>query len=422
MATKPGTFFTHATLLKYSVGPAFGFDTKLPVPDIPNGYVPGQGVSAEQVNQQMSIIGDWLTNWLILGSAVAGLDAHLVETNGSGETRVATGIFGGTLAAGPGLVVTENAGIQSMTVFNSKPNGNALEIGATSTIAAAIVTNNGVGPGLTVDSVGGEGARVTAGGSLTGGVFTGGPGGGTGVTGIGLGTGHGLNGVAGPGGCGVQAIGVATSFLPAAAFFGSLFPAAQVRGTWYAQPTVVPSAPIDGDFWKRPGTATIERGGLEWEDAAGTVSGGAAGKQRAHSTTNGFGYGYAESLGDTSEDATSTLDKVTLAMGQSAGQAAQPDGDYIVEFSATIRLGVLALIGTRAIVNFIYPGGSVSTRMDFNIRDERKTVSYFIKHRLINPAGPDLFKIQIASDAGAPGVTAIVLIDNARIVARGSYE
>ena len=422
MATKPLTVFTFAIDPVFLSGPANTFATKIVPGTSDQGFIPGQGVNAEWANYLLHWTGTWITNWINLGSFVATLDAHIVETNASGEISVAAAILGGTLAAGPGLVVQENAGIQSATISNSKPAGNALEIVATSTIAACIITNNGAGLGLTVDSVSGEGARVTAGGSANGGVFTGGSGGGTGLTGIGLGVGCGVTGVAGPNGCGIFAIGVATSPLPAASFFGSIAPAAQVRGTWHAQPTVEPTAAVDGDFWKRPGVVSVERGGLEWEDPAGGVSGGSAGKQRAHSTANGFGFGYAESLGDTPEDASATLDKVTLSMGVAAGEAAQPNGDYIVEYSAMIRLGALALLGTRAIVTFISPAGSISTRIDFTIVGERKPVSFFVKHSLVNPGAPDIFKIQIASDAGAPGPTAIVLIDEARIVARGAYE
>jgi len=423
MATKPGSTYTHATDLTFTSGPANTFDTKLPVPFPAQGFIPGTGADAEHVNTLFNITGDWITSWLALGSAVAGLDAHLVETSGSGETRIATGIFGGTLAAGPGLVVTENAGIQSATIFNSNAAGNALEVGATSTIAAAIITNNGNGVGLTVDSVGGEGVRVTAGGTLTGLVSTGGPAGGTGVTGIGLGGGFGLNGVAGPTGGGVQALGIATSPQPALAALGSIFPAAQVRGTIYMQPTVVPGTPIDGDFWKRPGTVSLERGGLEWQDPAGGALGAAPGKQRAHSTTEGFGYGYAESLGDTSEAATSTINKVTMSMGSSSGKFNQPNGNYIVEYSATVRLGAGAGLGIRAVVTFLSPGsGSVATYTDFAAVGERKTVSFFMRHTLANPGGPDLFHLAIASNGGAPGPASEVIIDNARIVARGSYE
>jgi hypothetical protein len=436
MPTKPATTYTFATSLNYAAGPFIGSATKTLPGDIPNGFVPGTGIVAEWNNYMFHWSGTWITDWVDQGSFLADLDAHIIETNASGETNIASMQIGGTTSGSFAMRLVENSGAPSATLVatNTSGNdclnattvggtGNAVEATCSGTGAAIKVTNSGTGEGMLVDSFANEGLRVTGGGGFTGTVSTGGATGGTGVTGIGMAAGYGVTGVAGPTGAGMWALGIATSTEPALKVWGSLVPLAQVRGTLEMQPTSVPSAPIDGDFWKRPGTINVERGGLEWQDPAGGADGTSAGKQRAHSTTNGFGYGYSHSLGDTTEDGTSTKDKVTLYLGTAAAKYTQPDGYYIVEYSATVRLGAAAAVGTRASVTFIYPGGgSVNTRIDFSAVSERKPVSFFIRHLLTNPGGPDTFKIQIASDGGAPGPGVEVIIDNARIVARGAYE
>ncbi len=182
MATKPTATFTHATNLNYSLGPAVGFPTKLPVPDIPNGFVPGTGVSAEQVNQLINITGQWITDWLALGSAASGLDAHLVETNALGAINTAAATFGGTAAALTPLVVGENSGAPGLTaqLQNSSVGGIVTRIealGAGSSIAVeanalfgtsnAIQATTGAGIAVRAESVGG-GTAVRAIGNAAG--------------------------------------------------------------------------------------------------------------------------------------------------------------------------------------------------------------------------------------------------------------
>ena len=94
MPTKPVAAFTFATNTNYSTGPAVGLPTKIPAPDLANGFIPGQGIAAEHVNTPLNVTGLWLTNWVSQGSAAAGEDAHIVETSVVGRIAVIGGNFG----------------------------------------------------------------------------------------------------------------------------------------------------------------------------------------------------------------------------------------------------------------------------------------------------------------------------------------
>ncbi len=195
MAIKPSATFTHATNLNFSLGPAVGFPTKLPVPDIPNGYVPGTGVSAEQVNQQFNILGDY-TVWLAAGSNLPGLDAHLIETDALGVSRVASTILGGTAGGDGALVVSANAGATAFAgSFTNIAGGFAITATASGALAAVRGTNTGTGAGVEGVHVSVAGPGVSGTGNLTGpGVIGTGGTDGNGVEGDATGNGHGVEG------------------------------------------------------------------------------------------------------------------------------------------------------------------------------------------------------------------------------------
>lgn len=88
MPTKPGTSLTFATDAAFSSGPASGLDTKEAPTSLAQGFTPGDGIGAEEVNYLFNLVGVWIDSWLRLGSSAADGDAHIVETDSSGFTNV----------------------------------------------------------------------------------------------------------------------------------------------------------------------------------------------------------------------------------------------------------------------------------------------------------------------------------------------
>jgi hypothetical protein len=96
MATKPSDTFTWATDANFSSGPAAGQPTKVSPPGFPavvQGHVPGAAMAAEFENLIKNILGQWVNNWLLLGSSAGAANAHIVEADASGNTKV-QGILG----------------------------------------------------------------------------------------------------------------------------------------------------------------------------------------------------------------------------------------------------------------------------------------------------------------------------------------
>ena len=196
MAVKPVSSYTFATDGVYSTGPFIGSNTKV-IPPGTEGFIPGTGIVAEWNNYLFNITGDWITNWLVLGSNAAGLDAHIVESDASGFTNIASGTFGGTAAASPGLVVTENSGATANSATIGNASGGLALIGSANGVYAAVRgLNTSTGAGLEGINVGGGGPGVlaTGNGASPGLLATGGA------------TGHGVRATAGAtGGDGVNA-------------------------------------------------------------------------------------------------------------------------------------------------------------------------------------------------------------------------
>jgi hypothetical protein len=90
MATKPTDKFTWATDTNFASGPDSGNPTKAVPPGYPvvaQGFVPNLGIVAAYMNKALNVLGGWLT-WLDSGSSAGAADAHLVETDASGDTAV----------------------------------------------------------------------------------------------------------------------------------------------------------------------------------------------------------------------------------------------------------------------------------------------------------------------------------------------
>lgn len=87
MATKPSTRLSWATDATFLSGTAAGRNTKIET-SVPQGFVPGTGIIAKLVNGLFHhILDDWIA-WVEDGSSAGAADAHVVETDASGNTEV----------------------------------------------------------------------------------------------------------------------------------------------------------------------------------------------------------------------------------------------------------------------------------------------------------------------------------------------
>jgi len=116
MPVKPATTYTFATNTNYGVGPFIGSATKVIPGDIPNGFVPGTGIVAEWNNYMFHWTGEWITDWVDLGTSANDVDAHIVETNAQGVASVAAGLIGNTVSPNIALTVWENTAAPTHTI------------------------------------------------------------------------------------------------------------------------------------------------------------------------------------------------------------------------------------------------------------------------------------------------------------------
>lgn len=152
MATKPATTFTHATDANFTGGPAIGNPTKIIPPTPAQGLVPGTGGASEFVNWLFNVIGQWL-GWLNSGSSAAGEDAHIVETDSTGQTNVAGVVAGGTAAAYRPIVATENSGAAGATI-DATNNSNGFAVLGTVNGSGAAIRGVSTGAGPALEAVG----------------------------------------------------------------------------------------------------------------------------------------------------------------------------------------------------------------------------------------------------------------------------
>lgn len=226
MATKPVVSFTFATNANYTSGPQTGNPTKVVPGDLLNGMIPGLGIPAAWHNYIWNISGQWSV-WLLAGSDAPDLDAHLVETDASGYGSLAQLTLGGTPSALQSLVVTQNTGAQSSSIYaDNTGTGSAMVGFALAAVATIKGTNTGTGPGVEGLATGTNnvGVKGTGDGTAAGGQFVGGltgagveaTGGATGAdglvaTGTGVGT-YGVDATCGASGAGgMRGVGGSTS-------------------------------------------------------------------------------------------------------------------------------------------------------------------------------------------------------------------
>lgn len=223
MATKPATLPEQwASNVLYTTGPFIGLSNKVFPAIAPDGHRPGAAdpTAAEYQNYQQYWSDAWVRDWLANGSAVAGTDTHIVETDINGRTEQR------------GFDITE---IVDQTVANWN---------AVNTLVPAFILTTGGGGGMQVNDPG-VGAAYFAHKSTFGGqgflFFDDPAGGGDAFVSLQQGTGAMFNGVAiSPGTRGVE---VNTIDQPAL-LANTTGTAATVR----LVPKAPPAAPVAGDM------------------------------------------------------------------------------------------------------------------------------------------------------------------------------
>lgn len=402
MATKPGGFFTVATLDDFDAGDRIGDPTKIAFPDVPNGLIPGDPAASEHLNYAFNILGDWSV-WLFAGSALAGLDSHIIETDVDGFTKIAAATLGGTASSSTALRVDENSGATSVVVIVSNASGGdgirATVTGGTGQPIDAKVEGTGTGAAVIA-------RQNNAGASASPAVDA-------------LVTGNGPAVLAEAEGTGPAVRAIRKDDGGPAVSCESAGVTAPSRGTLFLEPHATnPFAPLDGDIWKVPGVTGFGRGQLRIRDLDGASGGGGAGSMGVWATPGGQGFEYDEDLGNTTESVAVIKDKVSISLDSASGTPGHPAGDYFIEFYCQVRLDVAADVGTKAIVEFHGPSGIIGNRidMDFAAVNLWKTVS-FGPYKYTLAGGPHQFEIKFRSDTNGEEV----VISQARILARGTY-
>jgi hypothetical protein len=138
-----------------------------------DGYANGEIPASNEWNHMFRINGE-VSRWVGDGSAAPDEDAHIVETDATGQANVALAVFG------PPTTTPDDA---TLVVYGPADQG----------VAILAFGSDG----------GGAGINATGGDSQPGGFFTGGSNGGNGVEGQGVDTGHGVVGSGGEVGSGV---------------------------------------------------------------------------------------------------------------------------------------------------------------------------------------------------------------------------
>ncbi len=421
MATKPSTIFTFATDAVFGSGPANTFATKIVPGSITQGFIPGTGVNAEWVNYLFNITGQWLTDWLDLGSFVATLDAHLIETDALGNARIAALELGNTASGDLALLVQENSGATgAAAILSNNGGGFAINASVNGPLAVMRATATGSGDGIEVNHFGsggginaqagpaGSSAGIEAfGGGLggSGGIFTGGGAGGHGAVGVGTGVNSAGGIFTAPGN---------SDEAPLQAFHSAGGPFQ--RGTLHLNPSGIPTGALDGDAWKDGGFSGFGRGRLQWWDDDGAPGGGGAGEQTAWSSENGLGFASFASLAVTNEAAGAFATKVSGSIGINISPG-DPNGRYVVEYSCTVSLGAGSAATARALVEFLDSTGVVgSEELDFAALFQPKTASFL---HVVNFVAIEPLSIRFRRVGG--GIDNVDC-SNARIIARGAYE
>lgn len=393
MATKPVTSFVHATDLLFGAGPAFGFTTKLPVATPAQGFVPGIGIAAEQVNDLFNIAGSWITDWLLLGSSLGAEDAHIVETDATGLTLLARLAVGPHTTAASPLNVVASGGLRAITCTALGGSG----------IQAALFDGDGAGEGI-----------EALGGATGDGVFA-----------RASGSGHAVRAsVFGGTGSALFAVGDALALSPTIqADPGGVNP---LRGPWRLFNSNAPSgAVVDAEFYKPAGIAGFGRAPLAHFDNDGAIGGGGGGFQKHWTTFEGYHYQATPdgSFGPSNSGVAVVVQTLTLDPGATTPTRPETGSKVMVHWQCRIgqTAGAVGADDLFVDVQSTISGLKASNKERFVIglgQANGKTISGFFEVTM--GAGIDVITIeaQWAAGGGVPTWT----VDQARITAQGNHE
>jgi hypothetical protein len=299
--------------------------------------------------------------WQAAGVAIAQEDAHIQETDSTGQAGIASASLGATTHAAAPLVIAENLATVNLVSMNKASVGPpALVITAKNT---AISCTSDTGP---------SSATIAA-----------------------------DNGAAG------VALELSNSG------------GAEFRGCLNLEEQGDPSAAVKGDVWKTSSTANNQRGWLSFEDDNGAVGGTAAGLLRAHASPGGLGYRYAAQGGGLTSDNTTLVSAVTLVVDPGGDQLRPGEGLYLINYAAQVKLDVGTTLTTRVEVQLLANAVIVNQFfIQFNNANQALPVTGIFEQD-ISP-GPITFEIKFAQSNGVP--TEDVICENARISAQGSYD
>ena len=180
----------------YTTGPALLIGTATKVPrsalQVAEGWTALETPPAQEYNDLWHQYSSWC-KWVAEGSTLAGLTAHIVETDSAGQATIARVDAGGTAYAGGALRARSNSAGAAAT-FEDTIGNFALTASSTGASAAIRGTSTGISPAIEGLNVGGNGPGLkgTGNGSNYGVIGLGG------ATGVGV---HGTGG--GTGGAGV---------------------------------------------------------------------------------------------------------------------------------------------------------------------------------------------------------------------------
>jgi len=137
---KPTTTFVWASDELYTSGPFPGQKTKLiNALGASEGAIPGEGIVAQFYNYNMAALGSW-TGWLFDGSPDADLTAHIVETDSTGESALASLVLGGTASVANPLTITDNSTTTALINASNTGTGFGILVSVTGDLAAIRAT------------------------------------------------------------------------------------------------------------------------------------------------------------------------------------------------------------------------------------------------------------------------------------------
>lgn len=436
MPTKPALSFLFANDALYTSGPANTLTNKIVPPDLLQGFVPGDGNSAEHANYLFHHTWNWLNDWLAAGTSVADQDAHVIETDALGDSRISLGRFGGTARTGSAVIVDHNTPGNAPSMLITSSNGDeALEVVAVAdSVSAVVIGNSGLAKAMQINDTGTDGgcleltsnslslpvlAVTNIGGASTGVQIVGSASGGDGLSSTADGSGRAGAFVALGTGAALDLSRDSAASTNPGIDLATTGVAVPIRGAIFLDPHLDPSAPLDGDVWKTLGVVSVGSGFLSYYDNNGAAGGGSGGIQRIWSSSKGHAPAMPSVVGAPIDPLTTAAGEVTAATLALDGTTKnEPAGDYLVHYTITLEAGVDPHFFTIKFRNNTSTLQTLPVAVTGGV-GRRMTFSTFFRVAYNGTASPNFADIRVENtDGGATNGKVFF----AQIVAQGAYE